>query len=442
MYLYRHITRDGQLKFVKGVSITYFTQIIIIFVSLITSILVARYLGPSGRGVFAVLSVLTALGIQMGNLGFPAATVYFLGKSEEKRQNIFHISLVVGLVGGSIISFFIFLMCLIFPDFLIKNVSFNLLVITIISFPFLLGTSLFSNFLLGIKKYIPYNLFSIISKFVSLLKVIIILVFLGLGLMEFVIGTTIAALIVFIFYLIYIYRLDRYALPRNIDKSLFNEMWKYGRKSYLASTLGFLIIRSDILMVNYFLGSVSTGIYSISVTLIDFVYLLPGVIGTILFTKVSSGAEYKFTQKVFRSTLLIMIGIGIFAAILAGPLINLMYGQEFQDSISPFIILLPGIIFLGVDTILMQDLAGRGLPRIVYISPFIALVFNVILNMLLIPCLDVNGAAISSTISYFLMLVLMLRHCTKLTESSISNYILIREEDVRQILKIMRDTIK
>lgn len=442
MYLYRHITRDGQLKFVKGVSITYFTQIIIIFVSLITSILVARYLGPSGRGVFAVLSVLTALGIQMGNLGFPAATVYFLGKNEEKRQNIFHISLVVGLVGGSIISFFIFLMCLIFPDFLIKNVSFNLLVITIISFPFLLGTSLFSNFLLGIKKYIPYNLFSIISKFVSLLKVILILVILGLGLIEFVIGTTIAALIVFLFYLIYIYRLDRYDLPRNIDKSLFNEMWKYGRKSYLASTLGFLIIRSDILAINYFLGSIPTGIYSISVALIDYIYLLPGVIGTILFTKVSSGSTHKFTQEVFRYTFLIMIGICSIAALMAGPVINIMYGQEFHESVLPFIILLPGIIFLGIDTILMQDLAGRGLPKIVYTSPFIALALNVSLNIIIIPMWGINGAAMSSTLSYFLMLVLMLRHCTKLTESSISNYILIRGEDIKQILKIMRDTIK
>lgn len=430
------------MKFVKGVSITYFTQIIVIFISLITSILVARYLGPSGRGIFAVLSVLTALGIQIGNLGFPAATIYFLGKNEEKRQNIFHISLIMGIVGGSIISFFIFLLCLIFPDFLIKNVSFNLLVITVISFPFLLGTSLFSNFLLGVKKYIPYNLFSIISKFISLLKVVIILVLLGLGLTEFVIGTTIVAFIVFLIYLCYIYRVDSYVLPNNLDKSLFHEMWKYGRKSYLATILGFLIIRSDILIINYFLGSIPTGIYSISVALIDYIYLLPGVIGTILFTKVSSGSEYKFTEKVFRYTFLIMIVICSIAALIAGPAINIMYGQEFQKAVLPFIILLPGIIFLGIDTILMQDLAGRGLPRIVYISPFIALVLNVSLNIVIIPMWGINGAAISSTISYFLMLVLMLRYCTKLTESSISNYILIKTDDIKQIIKVIADNIK
>ena len=48
---------------------TFSTRILLIVVSLITSVFVARALGPEGRGLYAIALTVSMLGIQFSNLG-------------------------------------------------------------------------------------------------------------------------------------------------------------------------------------------------------------------------------------------------------------------------------------------------------------------------------------------------------------------------------------
>ena len=170
----------------------------------------------------------------------------------------------------------------------------------------------------------------------------------------------------------------------------------------------FLVLRSDVLIVKYFLGSEQTGLYSIGVSMADLVYMLPVVIGTILFPKLSALEEehekWRMAKQVTLATFVIMTVMSIAAAFAAGPLVRLLSGTEFLRAVPAFNLLLPGIVFLGTNGILMNYFGARGMPLIAVYGPAGGTVLNVLLNFYLVPRVGIVGASISSTIAYALML--------------------------------------
>src|ERR1051326_631601 len=88
--------------FLGKVAATLGTRGILLVLTFVSSLISSRYLGPEGRGVYAVLTVISGIGIQLGNLGLHAANTYFLGRDRALRGQIVAnsawISGAVGLV--------------------------------------------------------------------------------------------------------------------------------------------------------------------------------------------------------------------------------------------------------------------------------------------------------------------------------------------------------
>ena len=418
------------MRFIKGVSITLVAKVILLCFGIISSIIIARYIGPSGKGILTVLVAISGIALQFGNLGMPAANIYFMGKEKKLFPEITAISFFFSIGGGLIVAFIVYLLFILYPN-IIGKVSPFFLIVTLISIPFSLITTLYTNILLGGQRIYEYNLIGILGGSFSLIVNIIFLVLLKKGILELVIMSTVINIILSLICIIYVYRPVKFKI--SIDLSVFSRMIKYGIKSYVACLLGYLIIRSDILFVNYILGVSSTGIYSIAVGIADLLYIIPSTIGVILFPKISAIQDQDnkglLTLTVCRYTVFIMIILCVLIGTISKPLILLMYGAQFHSSIVPFLWLLPGIFSLGICTILMQELAGRGLPPIVYIAPAIALIVNVILNIKLIPVIHVSGAAIASSISYTIMLGLTLKYFLKITDSSLTDVLVIKRKD-------------
>ena len=65
-------------------------------------------------------------------------------------------------------------------------------------------------------------------------------------------------------------------------------MLAFGFRSYVACALAFLIIRSDMLLVNYFLGTAQAGVYAVAVNITDLLLVFPTAVGTMLFPRISA----------------------------------------------------------------------------------------------------------------------------------------------------------
>jgi len=192
-------------------------------------------------------------------------------------------------------------------------------------------------------------------------------------------------------------------LKSHLNKNLFKGSAKYGLKCYFGNLAQFLNYRLDMFLVAIFLTPIAVGFYSISVGIAEKLWMLPGSIATVLFSKISSLKDVEannITSRVARHTFFIIFVISLFLAILAKPLIKILFGSAFLPSLAPLLILLPGVIALGGAKTLTADLAGRGRPEVGTIASFISLAVNVPLNLWLIPKWGISGAAFASSIAY------------------------------------------
>lgn len=407
------------MTFSRRVIITLVCQIVGLACTVGTSVLTARWLGPTGQGTLALMAALTAITVQIGNLGLPAAIVFFLGRDPSRIRTVARLVIHLGLVLGTVLG----LALLPLYDVLWGQVPRGFALLAGLTTPFSLTVLLGASVFLSREHVLGYNVLNLLPRAGLLVLTVLVLAVLERGLPAAAAVTFLAPLGA-AFIAIVATREWTGRLGLEIDPpgregegegegegkgegkgALLRGMLCYGFRAYLASLLGFLVLKVDLLLVNAFRGAGEAGLYSVAVGLGNLLYMLPVAIGTYLFPKVASDPEDdgSFTSLVVRRTALGMAVLLGGTALVSPWIIELMYGPAFAPSVRAFVVLLPGVLALSLSTLLMQDLSGRGLPPVVYQAPALALALNVALNLWWIPCWGAAGAAGASSVAYGLM---------------------------------------
>lgn len=385
---------------------TYAVRLILLVIGLITTVITARILGPDGRGLYMVAVTIGAIGIQLGNLGLHASNTYYAAGDKGKLPALLGNTLVISFVLGGVGAVLTWGFSLLLPE--IVPIHGALLILALMLIPFGLAYLLFQNLLLGIQEVRIYNIIEIIYKVLTIV-LILLLIFINKVSIEAVFSAGLVSLIIVCALSLRNLKSHFPGYP-STSLTLFKETIIYGLKAYLAAFFAFFVLKADILIIQYMLGAEQTGYYSIAVTVAETVYMLPVVIGTILFATLSGMSDgrqkWEYAKKVIYLVSAAMIVITGISVLLARPFIILLFGKTFTASVPAFIWLMPGILMLSINTVFMNYFASIGMPLITVYSPGAASLINIILNINLIPELGIIGASISSTISYGVMLIL------------------------------------
>jgi O-antigen/teichoic acid export membrane protein len=399
------IRKMFEAGFLRDISETVATRLVLIVLGLITSVLVARLLGPEGRGLFAIAAAIGAVGIQLGNAGIHSSNTYYVAQNRALLPTLLGNSLLISLgmgislIGVTAVTFTFY------PQ--IAPLEGALLWFAFLWIPLGLFYLLLQNLLIGLEQFRYYNITEIVTK-VLYGVFIALLIWLHQVVVEWV---YLAFMIAGVVGIIVLWRkLMLESGPVNYSWSIFRQSLSFGVRAYLVALFSFLVMRIDLFMVEGILGLEATGHYSIAVTLADYVYMIPVVVGTILFPKLSAmqskQEKWHFTKKLlFWFTPFIAL-ISFLAALLADPLIRLLFGNAFVPAVEAFIWLLPAIIFLSINTVFMNYFASLGMPLITLYSTVFATGVNVLGNWWLLPELGIAGASIASMIAYGIMLLI------------------------------------
>jgi len=398
--------------FVKNVAHTLASKGVLIAIGLVSNIIITRSLGPERLGVYALVMTLIMLGIQFGHLGMHSSNTYFVAKDRSVWGQLVVNSLVIACVSGIVISGLLILVDYSFPSLFSIPEEISYWYILVIATPLALISMLFKNLLLGVQHIKANNYYEIFAR--ALYATLVVTLYLT-GVLD--IYTVLLAFLCehalsAIFLGRYMYRnADR---PLKFSFNLFRTNFNYGIKAYLAIFLSFLVIRSDILLLNYFLDSQNVGFYQASVAIVDQFKVLGAVVAGILMPKLTGTSsikkKFELNLKVVKTISLILGFVSVILIMLSKPLILLIYGADYLPSVASFRILVIAMLFLSIETILAQFLASIGMPMQVVWFWLICFVFNLVLNIILIPQYGEMGAAISSALSYFLILVLIYFH--------------------------------
>jgi len=421
-------------KFTKNILITFITRILQLVLGIGSSIIIARILGPEGKGVYSLVILLPAFLIIFTNFGIGPASIYYIGKKKYSSKEVFGVNIIFSIL----ISIFAIIIGLIVILFLGKKlfpgIEKEYLFLALLLIPFQIFLQFVVNILLGLQKFKKYNFINLIQTFIFLFLIIVFLLGLHFGIKAVIIAQILSIFIgsIFLFFQV---KKETKGIVFSLNKNLLKDFFLYGAKVYFGNILGFLHYRIDMFILNIFLNPIAVGFYSIAVVLSEKIWFISQSAGVLLFPRVSSETDSKklkeFTPLVCRNILFITVLVVILLFLLSHSLIILLYSNQFFNSILPFQILLIGVVTISGWRILANDLYGRGKPILNSYITGISIVINIILNIILIPKYGIIGVAWATTISYTFAFMIIVIVYSKISDNKIIDIIFIKTSDFR-----------
>jgi O-antigen/teichoic acid export membrane protein len=426
-------------SFVSSVVLTFGTRLLMLAGVFGSGVIIARWLSADGFGTYAVLNVMVALAVQIGSAGLPSANTFFLARDRATLGPIFANALVFALVMGIVITVAVLGLNWVKPS-LFGAVSTRLLAAAAISIPFQLLFLLELNVLLAIDRIRQLNFFDALLPAWVLVNALLVLLVLREQLFVLVLfntGTAIFLSLVLAFYLAR--EVSKHGQVRRAqpDFHLLKAMLRYGGKFYVSIMAAALIFRADMLIVNRFRGAAEAGVYGVAAQFSFLLLMLPGVIATLLFPRVASSSDQtgEFAVRVTRHTTMIMLILCLGAAAMSFVL-PLIYGAPFADATVQLLMLLPGVFFMGLESVLVQHFTGTGLPRAIPVFWLITLIFNIGLNLVVVPAFGGRGAAVTSSLTYALIFVLVAVYFCRKTKRGLGEILRWRSDDLRMLRRM------
>jgi len=426
------------MGFSKNVIWTFGARLAMVVNSVLAGIIVARWLGADGVGKLAVINVSVITLVQLGSFGLPSANTYFIAKDTNQFRKAAVNSLLFAIVGGGLLALVLMLVTSSRPAWF-GFVAADLFRIAAISIPFQLLTLIGLNIFLAIGRIGAFNLLDVGGQSFVLINAALALLILHAGLGTLVTlnaATSIIVSLVIVFMLrTSAQKLDDTDTAWRSDLVLLKQMIGYGIKSHVAILAGTLIFRADLLVVNHFRGATEAGVYSLASQMATLLMMLPSVIATLVFPRVTAEQDKtgSTTCLVARHTSLIML-VGCLFAVPLSFLLPVVYGSAFSDATTQLLILLPGVFFIGLQSVLVQHFNAMGLPKTVPVFWVITLVINLIMVFLMVPRYGARGAAMASTISYSLISFLMIGYFVVETRRSLSELFVLRSVEIRSLV--------
>ena len=365
----------------------------------------ARVLGSEGQGILAVFRSLGQILVSLIWFGIPSSIVFFIGKDKHYFKSLLkHCLEWFGIVFTVLV-----LVSFVLPiDRIPKVCVIEQHLSYLLAFVFLLALfNLFQGLMLSLKKYFYYNLFAFGLGFT---------IFIGSILTSFVsiddnrltmaIGAYLAGYMIMVVYGLSLTILEGRKLNRpSVDKLNFIDQFRVSLRGYISSLASLLLFRMDLFLVAYFLSFKEVGIYSIALFCAEMITKIPNWTASILTPMVASAEDGHVRRTIYLLYTSVIIaailGIGMALIIKIFPtIISTILGRDFIGVEICLLFLLPRVLMQSGVGILAANLAGKGYPWYHPAGCTIPLIFLVLLDIILIPRLGINGAALGNSLAY------------------------------------------
>lgn len=426
----------------RDVLMLFATQFATLALAVVSGIVVARVLGPEGKGALAILMLFASICSLVGSAGMANANVFFRGREKVAREAILGNTIVVSVAAGLLVT----MVCPVARPLLERTTSGiatgPLVAVAAASVPIgVFGTGT-EGMLLGDNRIAVVCAVRIIGAIARLVLLLVLLLRFGrtvFNALAAVVGGATASALVALYYL----RSLGCGRPQWNATSLRASL-VYGAKAQAGNLMQLTNYRIDHFFVGYWLPVRQVGIYSVATSIAELIWQLPSAVATALFPRVAregDEAANLTTPRVFRVVAILTVAQAIALALVARPLIGLIFGRDFAPAAMPLLILLPGVILLSLSKTLSADLCGRGFPHLGVLASLLGLVATVGLDIALIPRIGIIGAAIASSISYSLSTAVIVHFFVRKSGSAMAALVRFRRQESHEDLQAARRAI-
>ena len=373
-----------------------------IVLALGVSVALARSLGAERLGMLKYAIALVALCSSFANLGLYGIVVREFAKSSDLAEETMGTASVLYFIG----SFISFIICIGVACFSLGDEPVTLDVMLILS----VGVLFFVP-----RVYVLWFDAKVKSKYAIYAK--------GVPSIFSALGVIIAALIgapIYIFAILIVsdtilsgvalttlgvFRKD---VPKKLSFTLKRMKYLLGLSwPLIASRVAVMLyLKIDQVMIGEMLGATDVGIYAVAAEVSEVWYFIPAALATSAFAGViklyqTDLIEYAKRRQDLLDMMVVMAGvIIIFIVIVAGPGIELLYGDEYSGAAGILRIHIFASPFIFMGYVLSKTIITEGHLKFSLWRHGFGAIVNIGLNLILIPRMGLCGAAWATVISY------------------------------------------
>jgi O-antigen/teichoic acid export membrane protein len=216
--------------------------------------------------------------------------------------------------------------------------------------------------------------------------------------------------------------------PRRLLRRALGFAWR----SHLGAVLQYLQHRTDVVLILWLLPMRDLGVYSLAIGVVELLWYVPQAVSQVLLPHIAASSEAEanrmtsaFCRASVASTALLSLTVAALATWAVPRLL-----PAFREAVPVIWILLPGTVVASIFKVLASDRNGRGQPLKTVFPATAALLFSAAGCWWALPRFGLMGAAVVTSLSYFLNAGLYLASYARLPEMDLRSLVLLKASDL------------
>ena len=368
-------------------------------VGFVASVLLARALGPAGRGLYAYPVVLLGIVVAIGHIGLEFAQVYLAGQGQDLRR-MWADATAFSLAAGAVCWAAIVGVVAIDPR-VAGGLPLSWIVVELGLVPVLLMILYWASLLQLGGRLVVAAWASWYGVALQAAAVVVLFLLHQLTPFRVLILQWLTNGSAWLLLLLACRRAGLVSL--RVDPALLRRSVAFGVRAYVAQVFFFLLLRVDQILVRGYAGYRQLGLYALATTVAELLWLLTDPLAAALLPHVvraRPGEGRRMSFAMARLSLWISVIAAVGAWFLAPLAVPVVYGRGFAGAVPALRLLLPGVVALAATRPLGAVLVKEGRAAILSVLGLCALGLNVALNLVLLPRIGIRGASIASCACY------------------------------------------
>ena len=411
------------------------------------SILNARFLGPEGLGVVALLRLMQSLGTQFTDFGFGRSLRYYSASGEIAYHDLKRIIFILGPIVGAV-SVITSLILKYLPLNVWNDIEFSVYLLFLPAVFFFIMTSYLRFLLHGQLLIKAVNISELLESIFYILLFVVFVWYLDWGLLGVSLALSISSGLIFfqLFLACKSYKQNKPPQKQPLNRQqILKKLWRYGRWTYYSYFVDYIFANFPVFFLKSIFGSFTLiGLFNKAKGLSDYVNRPARPLSGILFSYNAGSSAVTAahrTETLCRLTFWVSTILFWTLALVIKPIIRFLYGDAFLPAADIFHWLYPNVVFSMSALYLSNAIAAKGLIKEVFLINLRSLPFIVVISFLLIVNFQIKGAAFALSLSSAVLWIQFLRKYLTITGSRVSDIFFLKKADF-QIIKNLWNKIQ
>lgn len=387
-------------------------RVIAALVGLLTTFLVARFMGPVDFGIFAFIFASIGLGLAVGQLGMDSLLVRSFVQSDRPEGEIIGTAILIKAL-ANVISFALVLVILV-ATIDGSQTELRILIMGASVFALSSVTTVLGPWFKAREDFKPLFNVRVISATISLAgKITVVAIDLSIFAMAAAHILYFVAETVVCFFL-FARREGAPVHTWTFERSTARDLFSRGVPLFFATVIAATYMNVDMIMLRYFWDARTVGEYALVPQILNAVQIIPYAITSAAFPAIlalvgqnSDRGAAALCRRIYIQLLLFSVATLLFVVFVVRPLTPLVFGPAYEASLKTML-----VAAFAIPIIFMRHLGTKLFVayniRYDFVKMELAgLAANVVLNILLIPLYAGLGAAIATVMAYFFSTIVM-----------------------------------